>query len=157
MNKKILLGLVFTLITILLLVGAASADGSYVDNDGTCWLRWLAFDRNGKVVERASVKGNFMVVRNDTKISTTCSGAVPFGEEYVYKNHIETRFTLAQMCASFPGSCEDENMFILSYENYPQAAPIVDPLTGETFYTQNWMLKVNSTGRFHLDKVYFFP
>jgi hypothetical protein len=156
MNKQRCLGLVFTLITILLLTGTAFADGSYVDKDGSCWLRWLAYDRKGDVVERASVKGDFMVVRNNTKIATTCSGIVPLGEEYFYKNHIETRFTLEQTCAYF-GECEDENMFILSYGNYPAEAPITDPLTGETYYTQDWILKVNSTGRFHLDKVYIFP
>ena len=154
MNKKLLLGVMFILLITLLLAGTALADGTYVDNDGTCRIRWLAYDRKGNTVERASVPGSFSVVRNDTKIATTCSGTVPLGEEYIYKNHIETRYTLADMCNRF--GCQTENLLVLSYANIHQEAPITDPVTGVTYYTQDWSLRVTSSGIFHLNKVYFF-
>ena len=152
MNKKLLLCVVFIFLATLLLASNALADG----NDGNCRIRWLAYDRKGNTVERASVPGSFSVVRNDTKIATTCSGTVPLGEAYIYKNHAETRFTLAEMCAYF-GDCQTDNLLVLSYDNVPQAAPITDPLTGVTYYTQDWSLRVTSSGIFHLNKVYFFP
>ena len=155
MYKKLLLGVVFILLTFLLLAGTVLADGTYVDNEGTCRIRWLAYDRKGDTVERASVPGSFSVIRNDSKIATTCSGTVPLGETYVYKNHIETRYTLAKMCGVF--GCQTENLLVVSYANLPQEATITDPVTGVTYYTQDWTLRVTSNGNFHLDKVYFFP
>lgn len=152
MNKKILFAVTIILLVALYLAGTALADSG----DGTCHIRWLAYDWKGNVVERTSVPGSFSVVRNDTKIATTCSGIVPFGETYVYKNHLETRFTLAEMCAFF-GSCQTDNLLVLSYDDIHQDAPITDPVTGLTYYTQDWSLRVNSSGNFRLEKVYFFP
>lgn len=152
MNKKLLFGLMFILLVTLLLASTVLA---YASN-GSCSIRWLAYDWKGNVVERTSVPGSFSVVRNDTKIATTCSGVVPLGEPYIYKNHVETRFTLAEMCAYF-GGCQTDYLLNLSYDNYPQLAPITDPVTGVTYYTDDWSLKVTSSGIFHLSKVYFFP
>ncbi len=151
MNKKILFGVMFILLAVLLLAGTALAESS----DGTCLIRWLAYDWKGNAVERASVPGSFSVVRNDTRVATTCSGKVPFGETYIYKNHVETRFTLVEMCTVF--GCQTENLLVLSYENFPETAPITDPVTGVTYYTQDWSLRVTSNGNFRLDKAYFFP
>jgi len=152
MNKKILFAVTIIVLAALFLASTALADSG----DGTCLIRWLAYDWKGNVVERTSVPGSFSVVRNDTKIATTCSGIVPFGETYVYKNHVATRCTLSEMCA-YCGSCQTEHLLVLSYDDIHQEASITDPVIGVTYYTQDWSLRANSSGNFRLEKVYFVP
>ena len=161
MSKKVRLGLIALFVAALVLAIAipALAKDTDVVKKGPCYPRWLSYDENGEVYDYTYVKGHYVLVRTDTELTKTCSAFVPYGEDFVWAGAKLTWFTFDEVCDYWgkTKSCKKDNLFVLTYEDYPEERTIEDPVTKEILTTTDWTYTAVPTGEVQLIDVYAIP